>query len=373
MNENFNDISHIYWFAYFNKDEPSVRYRAIYPLDKLKREHNINYSFVVPGYQLKTILKFVYIYLSVLLFRKKGSIIVFQKIYSFGIYANALKLLLLIRKRQTIYDIDDAEHTRRPPKNVHFFMKHCSICTAGSQTLVNYTKKFNDNSFLLTSPVINHGVSKTSRESIFTIGWIGYYKAHSESLKKILFPALLGIDTKVRLMLLGVEKQEERVEIEKIFKPYPNVILDIQINLNWHDELAIYNLIKQFTVGVSPLLNTEFNRSKSAFKLKQCLSVGIPVLASPIGENIRFLNHGKNGFICNSSKEFKTGIEKFTLISIEDYAKFILNSLNSYPEFSLKNYCLDFLRICTLDREIIMNRLSHIGANSVSSPYKINE
>ena len=57
-------LKHIYWFAYYNEDEPSVRYRFIYPLRYLAETHDITYSIVHPGYDRKHIAAFIrYTYL----------------------------------------------------------------------------------------------------------------------------------------------------------------------------------------------------------------------------------------------------------------------------------------------------------------------
>jgi len=88
------EIKHIYWFSYFNLDEPSVRYRAKFPLQQLKEIHGITYNIVYLGYDFQNLSNFVLTFFSVLFFRKKNSIIVFQKIFTSGIYTTALKAFL---------------------------------------------------------------------------------------------------------------------------------------------------------------------------------------------------------------------------------------------------------------------------------------
>ena len=102
-------ISHIYWFAPFHLMSPSTRYRGNYPLQYLKKHHNQSYDFVYPDNSLKGLLHFIKIYLSALLFRKQNSLIVIQKVCTNRLYAKALKLLIRIHKKNTLYDIDDAE------------------------------------------------------------------------------------------------------------------------------------------------------------------------------------------------------------------------------------------------------------------------
>lgn len=338
-------LKHIYWFAYYNEDEPSVRYRCIYPLRYLAETHDITYSIVHPGYDRKHIAAFIRIYLSALIFRKKNSLIVFQKIFTGGIYAHALKLLLFFRPTFTLYDTDDAEHTRRTTDTIHHFIKHCSACSAGSRSLIQYISPLNPNAFLLTSPVIDHGVIKRERENIFTIGWIGYYGAHLESLETLLFPALTQIPFPVRFIVLGARNEGEAEHIISSFKKYDHISVEAPLNISWLDERSVYHQIARFDVGVSPLLDTEFNRGKSAFKLKQCLSCGIPVLGSSVGENKYFLQEGVNGYFCDSPKEYLERIIAIRNAPLSDYMTMSKEAAASSRLFSMEHFSASLLAI----------------------------
>ncbi len=49
-------IEYIYWFAYYNLNAPSVRYRAQYPLKFLKEKYNIQNTFIYPEYKIINII-----------------------------------------------------------------------------------------------------------------------------------------------------------------------------------------------------------------------------------------------------------------------------------------------------------------------------
>ncbi len=177
-------IKHIYWFAYYSLHSPSVRYRGKYPLETLFHENGVTYSLTFPGYQLTNIIHFLRVYLNVLLFRRTDSIIVFQKIYSRGIYALFLKFLLLFRRKGTIYDIDDAEYLRFSPSTIDYLIRRSSGCSVGSIQLLRYAERFTEKTAFLTTPVINHDKRKGTRNKLFTIGWIGYYNSNKEISKE---------------------------------------------------------------------------------------------------------------------------------------------------------------------------------------------
>jgi glycosyltransferase involved in cell wall biosynthesis len=139
-----------------------------------------------------------------------------------------------------------------------------------------------------------------------------------------------------------VEDEAEVCEIQSIFRSNPNITVDAPLGLDWHDEPSIYKIICTFDIGVSPLIDNEFNRGKSAFKLKQCLSCGIPVLASSVGENIAFISHGKNGYFCDTPDEY---YERIISLKISEgiFSDLTLNAKNTFPSFSIDEYCSIFL------------------------------
>jgi len=149
---------HIYWFAPYNLTCPSTRYRGKYPLKWLKQHKAVTYDFVTPDRSLKGLFYFLKIYLAALLFRKKGSLIVIQKVCSLRWYSKALKFLVTVRNQATLYDIDDAEYYRQPTATLHFFLKKCQRIQVGSKALQTYCLQYNNNVHIATSPVIEHDV-----------------------------------------------------------------------------------------------------------------------------------------------------------------------------------------------------------------------
>jgi glycosyltransferase involved in cell wall biosynthesis len=268
---------------------------------------------------------------------------VFEKIHTRRVYATALKVLLRLHPKMTIYDIDDADYLKFPPKNIYHFMKNCSACTVGSAALAKFTNELNKTVLLLTSPVIAHAEVKAARNSIFTIGWVGYYNAHRESLLQLLFPSLKNLSFLIKLILLGVTKPQNFAEVNEYFNCAAHVTIEMPQNINWHDEQALYSKISTFDIGVAPLLPTSINKAKSAFKVKQYLSCGVPVLGSGFGENEQFLNHGVNGFVCNDSSSYAEYIRLVAAMADDTYASMSENAFRSREAFSMKNYCSTFI------------------------------
>lgn len=333
-------LKFVYWFSFYGISSPTVRYRGKFTTDYLKDNYGIDSYLILPSYKLPTILLFSKAYLSALLFPKKDSLIVIQSVYTKSIYATLLKFLVKIQKKNVFYDLDDADYLRYPPETIYYFLKNCSALTLGSSELVKNLSKFNKNTVLNTCPTKDLNIIKQNKNELFTIGWIGdFTKGHKESLLSTFFPALIDLPFKSKLILMGVDRKEEYEFLMEYFKNFENVFVEIPQNIDWQNEIAIQQKIATFDIGIATLLDNEFSRSKSAFKLKQCFNNGVPVLSSNIAENNVFIDEGKNGYFCDTSKEFRKRIIEFNEMSHENYDLFSKNARNSIRKFDLKNYC----------------------------------
>ncbi len=59
-----------------------------------------------------------------------------------------------------------------------------------------------------------------------------------------------------------------------------------------------------FDIGIAPLTDTKFNRGKCHTKLIEYGARGIPTVASAIGQNTDFIDHGVNGFLVEDPAEW---------------------------------------------------------------------
>ena len=333
-------LKFVYWFAYYNLNSPSVRYRGKYPLIYLKNNYGINSYFIIPGYKLKNIFQFFRAYFSALFFRKSNSIIVIQRINSNRIYSGLLKLLIRIRKSNTIYDLDDADYLEYSPETIYYFVKNCSVVSVGSHELVKNLTRLNKHIVLNTSPTPDLSITKKNKNSLFTIGWIGDFRGgHKEGMLTLFFPSLKNLPFKIKLILLGVSQKSEYDFLTDHFKTYPNVDLEMPQQINWTDEKDIQQRIIGFDVGIATLLDTELQRSKSAFKTKQYLNNGVPVLSSNISENNLFVEDGKNGFICSTPADFTKRMIEINGMNADKYQVLSENARNSISNFNLHAYC----------------------------------
>ncbi len=336
-------IEFIYWFAYYNLDSPSVRYRAKYPLEFFKKKKNIGYYFIVPGYKPINIYLFLIAYFSSLFFRKPNSLIVIQRVQSNFIYANLLKLLVRIRKQDTVYDIDDADYLEVNPKTIYYFAKHCDKISAGSQRIVKHLSQFNKKIFYITSPIVDLGIVKSSRNKIFTIGWIGIFAGeHKNTLIELVFPAIRELSFHLKLTILGVLTSYDRECIENYFQDKSNIEIEVPLEINWNDEVNIQKRIVLFDVGIATLTNSELQLSKSGIKAKQYMNNGVPVLSTNLPENNTIVIDGVNGYFCNTIIDFKQRLNQFYKMTDSEYLRFSQNARASISNFDHNKYFADF-------------------------------
>jgi glycosyltransferase involved in cell wall biosynthesis len=70
-------------------------------------------------------------------------------------------------------------------------------------------------------------------------------------------------------------------------------------------------LLSECDIGIMPLSDTEFTRSKCGLKLIQYMACGLPVVASPVGANCEIVEENRNGFLAANAREW---IEKLSAL-----------------------------------------------------------
>ena len=245
-----------------------------------------------------------------------------------------------------MYDLDDADYLDFKPDTIHYFIRNCSSVMVGSNELMKNLSGLNNRIFLNTSPVPDYHITKNIKNDLLTIGWIGEFGGgHKISLLKYFFPALKDFPFKVKLVLLGVSDENNYEYLKKYFAEFENVILEMPFDIDWKNERNIQERIAKFDLGIATLLNTEAQRSKSAFKLKQYMNNGVPVLSSDIAENNSFINEGVNGYLCRSSEDFRKRIVEFHFMDVPAYNKLSAGATATLSTFNHVTYCNTLLEI----------------------------
>jgi glycosyltransferase involved in cell wall biosynthesis len=145
---------------------------------------------------------------------------------------------------------------------------------------------------------------KTNKDRI-VIGWHGSL-THDADLQMVLphIKKIMEENENVYLELLGGVNADFAI---KHFKDWANLIDRIELIAGtkaWHN--FPYHLCKQrWDIGIAPLIDDEFNRSKSNIKWLEYSLKGIPTVASDV-EPYKNIKHGKNGFLVKENEWYGT-------------------------------------------------------------------
>ncbi len=167
---------------------------------------------------------------------------------------------------------------------------------AGAKRVENIPTVIDLDRYSMGNELQNKRIS-IGRDQIFTIGWIGspvtaQYLYHVK-------PALMELckNNKACLVTIGAGSLHMK---NVIVKDHP-----------WSEETEA-GCIKNFDVGIMPLPDEPWTLGKCGYKLIQYMACGKPVVASAVGANIEIIDHGKNGFLVESEKEW---VKALTMLS----------------------------------------------------------
>jgi len=80
-------------------------------------------------------------------------------------------------------------------------------------------------------------------------------------------------------------------------------------SIPWTEQTEVAS-IASFDIGIMPLLDGPFERGKCGYKLIQYMACGLPVVASPVGVNRKIVEHGVNGFLVDTPKQWEQALTK---------------------------------------------------------------
>lgn len=213
---------------------------------------------------------------------------------------------LLCRSRyRVVVEMDDAIYlTRGHEKNLPALLSMATGTIVGNERLAAYATQFASRVSVVPTVVdTNRFAPDRSRFDgradhpfdPITIVWMGL--AYNLSYLDQLAPVLRTLQSRFRVRLRVIcsrPPQMSGVDVE--FRP-------------WDLRREVSDL-QDATIGVMPLEDTEWARGKCGLKLLQCLAVGLPTVASPVGVNRDIITHGENGFLASTEQEWYDSLER---------------------------------------------------------------
>ncbi len=176
-------------------------------------------------------------------------------------------------------------------------MRNAVAVTAGNKYLMARAEKAGARRVEYLPTVIDlerYSVNDNAKNPVFTIGWIG--SPTTVKYLEMIRPVLSEWDKKndARLVIIGAD-----------FFKLDGVTVEYR---QWSQESEVPG-IQQFDVGIMPLPDNLWERGKCGYKLIQYMACGKPVIASPVGVNSKIVEHGINGFLAESKKEWMDALD----------------------------------------------------------------
>jgi len=176
--------------------------------------------------------------------------------------------------------------------------------SCGNVYLAEYAKQFNPNVIVNPTTIdtnLRHNLTKdeliaTISNSSLVVGWTG---SHS-TLKY-----LKTIESTLR----SIETRFEQVRFLIIADRQPQLNIPRLDFIKWNKESEVEDLLK-IDIGIMPLPEDDWTKGKCGFKALQYMSLGIPAVASPVGVNTEIIDHGMNGFLCQTEEDWLQCLEK---------------------------------------------------------------
>jgi len=194
-----------------------------------------------------------------------------------------------------LFDVDDAIWLAGSPNFSEEIASRCHGVIAGNQFIADHYKKLGMHVWVVPTSVdtIRWNPAENNRRDRWTIGWTGS-KTNLEYLYLIERP----------LADFLVHHRDSRLLILCDERPVFNKISDAHWQYErWSPEKEI-KVVQQMDVGLMPLPDTNWSRGKCSLKMLLYMSVGIPVIVSPVGHNREVLKWDEVGFAANDDHEW---------------------------------------------------------------------
>ena len=222
-------------------------------------------------------------------------------------------LLKFILRKKIIYDFDDAiwltdkenepliEQVLKWRSKVKYICKWAHKISCSNEYLKRYASAFHEmvtylpttiDTELVHNPALYPPV--TEKSCGITIGWTGSYS----TLKYL---------KQVEGILTEIQQQYTEVNFLVICDRKPALLVPDWQFLEWDPETEVEDLLN-IDIGIMPLPDDEWTKGKGGFKCLQYMALKIPAVASNVGENARIVEPWTNGFLANTSADWKDAL-----------------------------------------------------------------
>jgi glycosyltransferase involved in cell wall biosynthesis len=218
------------------------------------------------------------------------------------------------REHHLVFELDDdlwaidprhnrfAEVFKRPgvADNLRDNIRAADLVTVSTDVLASVVSKYNPNVRILPNCVDESVLAipvplfrRNPDYPLITLGWQGSPTHHEDW--KIVQPVVAEImhaNPHVRMRFLGTD--------------YPEGLPPQQVDFEmWTKDLGLHHKrVSKFHIGLAPLVDTTFNRSKSGLRAIEYAALGVPVVATDCPAYRPWVRSGVTGYLCRTRDDW---------------------------------------------------------------------
>src|SRR5215831_17299164 len=211
--------------------------------------------------------------------------------------------------KPVVFDFDDAifhQYDQHPNPLVRRFLgrklepllRGAALAVCGNAYLESYAARFCSRAEVVPTVVDTSLYIPSARKEEarpITLGWIG--SPSTWRFVKPIVPLLQSLAKEMGLIirLVGARPQHGFASHFEF--------------LDWSEATEI-EMIQTMDIGIMPLPDEPWARGKCGYKLVQYMACGLPVIASPVGVNSTIIDHGVNGLLARSERDWVAAIRR---------------------------------------------------------------
>ena len=241
-----------------------------------------------------------------------------------------------------ILDVDDAIFLKKRGFAARNAAKASVGVVCGNQFLADYFSNYNNNTCIIPTGVdvnkMKVNPERLVRSEKKIIGWIG--TPGNLSFFNPIIPDLKAF----------LKDNSEEVEFRIItshIQAIPSELREVCNFVKWYPGIEFDELPK-WTVGVMPLIDSEWVKGKCSFKMLQYMSAGVPVVVSPFGMNAEVLAKGNIGFGPKSGPEWYQALDVLCNNSTFNYSCGVQARILAEAEYSLEHVVKKWISVFEL-------------------------
>ncbi|MDX6614444.1 MAG: hypothetical protein QOD75_3630 [Blastocatellia bacterium] len=197
--------------------------------------------------------------------------------------------------KKRVFDVDDAIWLPYKSDFSAEIARQCDGVIAGNRFLQKHYEQVGARVWLVPTSVDTEEWRPTARPAgrPWTVGWIA-----SWSNLKFLY------DIEAALAQFLNEHKEARLLVVCDRKPSFTILRESQYSFQAWSAADEVRMVQQMDVGLMPLHDSPVSWGKCGFKMLTYMSVGLPVIVSPVGVNEEILGYDALGFAATSGNDW---------------------------------------------------------------------